>query len=135
MNRKQVFQIFIFTILPLVLGSLVYLLSRSNSTYFVNFLSLKNEKIFLPEFIRFNMIDGLWAFSISSLLNIIWNWEYKKPLLFWLLSLITISTIFEIALGTFDIIDLFLILTGILFPIFLSNIFNLKTLNYEKKTN
>lgn len=135
MNRKQVFQIFIFTILPLVLGSLVYLLSRSNSTYFVNFLSLKNEKIFLPEFIRFNMIDGLWAFSISSLLNIIWNWDYKKPLLFWLLSLITISTIFEIALGTFDIIDLFLILTGILFPIFLSNIFNLKTLNYEKKTN
>ncbi len=133
MNKIKIFQLLFLTILPLVMGALIYIISRTNSNYFLEFLSIDNEKINFPGVIKFNIIDGLWAFSISSLLQIIWNWKFEKSLLLWFIILIVVSIYFEINFGTFDPIDILFISIGLIIPLLITTKNNLKSIYYEQK--
>jgi len=133
MDRKKIIQLVLYTFSPLFLGVLIYVASRSNSIYFLSLFSLNNEKIHLPDLIKFNVVDGLWAFSASTLLQIIWDWELKKSLVFWFFILVFTSIYFEVNYGTYDSKDVVLITIGLFTPLTFTMLNNLKTIKYEQK--
>jgi len=111
---KILIKIFFLVILPLTLGSGVYLFEP----IFKNYIFIRN---FLP--------DGLWAFSATSSLLIIWN---NKLNFFWISTLFVSFMIFEILQyteqlpGTFDINDIFIYLIFASFSLFLNKLFFVK---------
>lgn len=115
-TTNKVKNILYFVIFPLLLGTVIYVSTRTNNIYFLKALNLENSKISLPNWIMFNLPDGLWAFSFSSLIAIIWQNSIRKEYMFWLIFSCIVSIIFEISYGTFDLLDLIFILIGFLIP-------------------
>jgi hypothetical protein len=135
-------------ILPLFIGGLIYLLFRSETLImfdWIRFLGFKESldflrndfniiKSFIPNWVLFSLPDGLWVYSFSSAIIIIWNDNRKV-----LILLLTIPLIFgpvvellqflKLFKGTFDIKDL--IITIVAFILSLN--FNLKTNQYENQ--
>lgn len=134
--------------LPLLIGGLIYLLFRNERLImfdWIRFLGFKESldllrndfsilKSFIPNWVLFSLPDGLWVYSFSSAIIIIWNDNRKV-----LILLLTIPLIFGPAVellqflklfkGTFDIKDL--IITIVAFILSLN--FNLKTNQYENQ--
>ncbi|MCO5259858.1 MAG: hypothetical protein M9916_06910 [Crocinitomicaceae bacterium] len=115
-TTNKVKNILYFVIFPLLLGTVIYVSTRTNNIYFLKALNLENSKISLPNWIMFNLPDGLWAFSFSSLIAIIWQNSIRKEYMFWLIFSCIVSIIIEISYGTFDLLDLIFILIGFLIP-------------------
>lgn len=115
-TTNKVKNILYFVIFPLLLGTVIYVSTRTNNIYFLKALNLENNKISLPNWIMFNLPDGLWAFSFSSLIAIIWQNSIRKEYMFWLIFSCIVSIIIEISYGTFDLLDLIFILIGFLIP-------------------
>ena len=135
-------------ILPLFIGGLIYLLFRSEKLLmfdWIRFLGFKQSidflrndfsilKSFIPNWVLFSLPDGLWVYSFSSAIIIIWNDNRKV-----LILLLSIPLIFGPAVellqflklfkGTFDIKDL--VITIVAFILSLN--FNLKTNQYENQ--
>jgi hypothetical protein len=91
-------------------------------------------KAFIPNWVLFSLPDGLWVYSFSSAIIIIWNDNRKV-----LILLLSIPLIFGPAVellqflklfkGTFDIKDLVITIVAFM----LSVNFNLKTNQYENQ--
>ena len=111
-------------ILPLFLGGLIYYFTRQHSIFFLSYfdrlLNLHHTyHLELPPWTTYNLPDGLWTFSFSSILLIIWKRHINLQNLLWLLTPLTIAVFLEFTFGTFDKIDLFYILVGGLLPFFI----------------
>ena len=114
----------IHVIFPLIIGGLIYICFRSLSlrlfswfeftgiNAFTSFIRsttypLKNH---IPSWTYFSLPDGLWVYSLSSSLIILWGDQFEKNK-YWLLIPILLGTIIEfgqglkIFSGTFDILD------------------------------
>ena len=119
MSQHILIKIVINVILPLTIGGFIYIYTRPNSIYFLSWLQqiipiFDDFKITLPEWIIYNLPDGLWIFSFINLMLIIWNGQSNINNLIWYIIPILVGLILEIFYGTFDIIDvLFIILGGI----------------------
>lgn len=135
---KKITEIFTWVVLPMIAGAIIYLFSRSNSIFFIgwvnHFLNYSFEKIELPFFIKYNLVDGIWTFSLTSLILIIWDWDLYKIKL-WIILVILLTIFLEMKFGTFDYIDLLISLLGILSPILYTLINNFKFKFYEQKIN
>lgn len=89
---------------PAILALLIKMLRQSSFIFFS-----KNSIIF--NFIRYNLIDGLWLYSFCCLMLLIWDKEISKNSLFWLLPIFLICLSHELlqkshmVRGTFDYID------------------------------
>lgn len=132
----------ILSIFFLFIGGSIYIIFRPatlimfswfeafNIYSFVNTYRELGEHISLPDFIIFNLPDGLWITSYLFIVNSVIPVRNKRELLFWILLLPLISVLgeflqyYHIIEGQFDIID---ILCYIL-PV----IINLIILRYEK---
>jgi hypothetical protein len=125
---------------PLVAGSLVYIYLRCSNVFFVeiiknmfifsqnNYTKHACEKPILADWIINNLPDGLWVYSLTSLMIIIWK-SYTWKSLIWICSGLLIAIILEIfqgigmLSGTYDPIDIvfYIIAFGLahfnLFPI------------------
>ncbi len=128
MSKKKLKELLFLVILPMILGLLIYILSRTNSIYFLKTINLKIDKLNFDYWIKYNLPDGLWAFSITSLILIIWNWKINFELLTWIIILTFCSILLELKFGTFDVFDIIFILIGILTPF----IYTLK-INFKKQ--
>lgn len=133
MKQKKNIEILIYVLFPMIIGLIIYLTSRSNSIIFLKFLNLNFKKIDFAEWIKYNLIDGLWAFSISMLIQIIWDWKLNLQSIFWLILTFHISIFLELKIGTFDIKDLIFIVLGLFIPFVLSLLININNNNYEQK--
>jgi hypothetical protein len=122
MKSKQL----INPILVFLLGGLIYLLFRSESIRFFDYIAyLKLDKILstirsftlpinqlIPNWIIYSLPDGLWLFSFSLIINKIWTKEDKIQFWFWMLLFPSTALIWEIGQafhfinGTFDWADL-----------------------------
>lgn len=131
MPYKRTLNIIFLIIIPLLSGGIIYLIGRDNSIYFKKLLGISFEQKQLDSWIKFNLPDGLWAFSLSSTLCMIWKWKYSKNYLIWLIIISIIALSFEIFFGTFDFIDIIFILVGIFIPL---TYIEYKRNNYEQKT-
>ena len=96
MKQKKNIEILIYVLFPMIIGIIIYLTSRSNSIIFLKFLNLSFKKIDFAHWIKYNLVDGLWAFSISMLIQIIWDWKLNLQSLFWLIVVFLISIFFRV---------------------------------------
>ena len=129
-------QTVIHVVSPLILGGLLYISFRSLSlrmfTWFEIIglqnliLNIRNTvsplKVMLPNWIYYSLPDGLWVYSLSSALLILWDNKYKKGK-YWLAIPLAFGVIIELAQsiklfpGTFDIIDIFICSLALLLSI------------------
>jgi len=120
-------------ILPLIIGGLIYISFRSvNLRMFVWFdaigiheLIYKIRELFnpfksyIPKWIYFSLPDGLWVYSFSYVLLLIWKDKLKVAIV-WLIIPFTAGCLVELAQlikvfpGTFDYLDLIMSSLGII---------------------
>ena len=133
-------------ILPLIIGWLIYISFRSTTLKmfiwfkYIGFDSsiltirqeLSNLKLYLPPWTYYSLPDGLWVYSFTSALLILWDNKFKIAK-FWLLIplfsgvIIDVTQGLKIIRGTFDILDLTLSIVASLLSII--------TINYKFKKN
>jgi len=123
----------IVVITPLIIGSLIYILWRSDTIRIFDWLNLIGLSItverlrglsmliypYIPEWVVYSLPNGLWAFSYAFLITIIWwrNESYVKY--FWLGSIPILGLGYEslqfrgVIQGTFCWQDLILCILGI----------------------
>jgi len=93
-------------------GFLIYVIFRSNSIFNIIDKNL-SENWRIPNWIKYNLPDGLWLFSLNSTILLIWKNHRSLPFIFWIAFITSISIIIEylqqhrIIKGTFDINDIF----------------------------
>ena len=134
---------------PILIGGFIYISFRSLSLRLFKWLdalglmttSLSIRNFFhpfkkdLPNWVYFSLPDGLWVYSFSSAIMIMWRNNYEKAK-YWLLIPFFLGIIIEIAQGlkiirgTFDIIDLIFSIIALLSSIL---IINYKIKQNEKK--
>lgn len=133
-------------ILPLIIGGLIYISFRSTTLkmfIWVKYIGIDSIistirqklsylKLYLPSWTYYSLPDGLWVYSFTSALIILWNNKFKIAK-FWLLIPLFSGAIIEVAQGlkiirgTFDILDLTLSIVASLLSII--------TINYKFKRN
>jgi hypothetical protein len=134
--RKLIF----LSILSILFGGAIYIALRSSSIILFKWIDyimlidpVENLRIvtlpykeYLPEWFLYSLPDGLWMFSYSCIVLVIWKRKITKYSLLWLLSLPMISILFEVLQyydyfnGTFDIIDIVFYIFGSLLPILIN---------------
>lgn len=133
-------------ILPLVFGGFIYLVYRSENlnvfTWFnqaglSQLLDILRSNRFLmetkpPIWIKFSLPDALWLFSFNYILLTFWKFSINRNSALWLLTstliglFSEIGQLFGVVPGTFDPIDLGMLIVAALLPfIFVKNL-NLK---------
>ncbi len=135
-------------ILPLFIGGFIYLLFRSERLIlfdWIRFLGFKESldflrdhfsivRSFMPNWVLFSLPDGLWVYSFTSAIIIIWNDDRKILIMLLSISLIfgpavELLQFFKLFKGTFDSMDLAITIVSFT----LSILFNLKINQYENQ--
>ena len=136
---------FIFNVfLPTLVGGLIYVLYRSDNILFfewINFFGLldcviearsffNNNDLLISNFLTQNLPDGLWIYSFTSCLLLIWGDKntLNKYIYFFVpiaLSIVSeLCQLFHILPGTFDLLD---ILAYLFFTILANKLFKIST--------
>ena len=95
---------------PLVIGIVIYLLTRPEHTL-LSFL-IPHGYVKLPDWVTFNLPDGLWLFTLLNGYCIVWGKQNYKPNMIWIVgtALLAAGTEvlqkFHIVGGTFDLLDI-----------------------------
>jgi len=128
------------SIFSILFGGFIYIAFRSSSIILFNWMDyivlidpIENLRIvtlpykeYLPDWFLYSLPDGLWMFSYSCIVLVIWKRKITKYSLLWLLSLPVISILFEVLQyyhyinGTFDVIDIIFFIFGALLPILIN---------------
>lgn len=125
MNPKRVTFLFLYSFAPLLAGTLIYLLWRSDSLVVFRWLDVIGLSDFvtevrenvgisatdLPEWIRFSMPDGLWVFAATTALGAVWLEDWRVESTLWIALPLALACLVEIGQatghidGTFSAID------------------------------
>ncbi len=122
LRRQKRYNIFIHIFAPIFLGVMIYGLFRG--LYLIDptkkyFPILDNSH--LPNWIIYNLPDGLWFYAFLSTVILIWEQKLAGRFLAWVLLAIIISSLLEIGQayhlvhGTFDANDLVAYLIATIF--------------------
>jgi len=141
-------QLFFGHLLTLLIGGLIYLAFRTDSLLMFKWFSAASidtpielirgmtltAKNSLPDWFLFSLPDGLWIFSYTSLVLLIWRNKINRENFFWiaiipiLIILSELGQLFNIVPGTFDLIDVLLYSLGAILPILIfTEYLNFKT--------
>lgn len=127
-NSKLSLDFIIHVLTPVGVGLLIYVLSRGSSDLEVGKLVTLMPFINLPEWLKFNLPDGIWLYSLLWSIYLVQRTSPPIERLLWLNIAIVLAFALEIlqfvedSLGTFDILD-------ILIMVFATALFFLLTLN------
>ena len=141
--RKKAFKLlFIHFILPISIGTLIYLLFRPtylNVFYWAQALSfysfvLKARALldigyYLPEWFIYSLPNGLWAYSFMFFMSFIWGDVKSLGKTFFVVLVVALSVgselgqLLSIVPGTFCLTDVFLYTFGLFAGYFLSNLY------------
>ncbi len=133
MKYNKLICFMVYVINPMIIGTIIYLISRSNSIFFLKILNLKLTKVEITHWVKYNLVDGLWAFSISALIQIIWNWRLNVQSILWNFAVVIIALYLEFYFGTFDFVDLIFLSLGLFLPILISLYNTIKNKNHEQE--
>jgi hypothetical protein len=105
--------IFIHVFFPLLIGGAIYFLFRNRDQYFFKWLHLKQTDQYyeLPAFVKYNLVDGLWLYSLLKMIELVWKENSKTHMFIWFGIATVFSVITEvlqgwnIISGTFDTAD------------------------------
>ena len=134
-NSRINFNIIFNSTIPIIIGALIYIFFRTNSLFVFNWLKtiglydfviyLRTFTIpyrnYLPHWILFSLPDALWTYSITYLMLGIWCFEKSNIKYLWIFlgPFVGITSeilqIYKVIPGTFDVVDLYLILFFVLF--------------------
>jgi hypothetical protein len=137
-------------IFSLLLGSLIYLLFRSDSLLMFDWFdklsildTIRSIRMYsiplshkLPDWFLFSLPDGLWVCSYVTLLLLLWSNRISSKNLVWIVLIPFIALFSELGQyldlvkGTFDIMDVTTYLIGFLIPLFVFSFKN--NIQYEK---
>ena len=136
-TSPTVIKILLNIVAPIFFGTTIYGLFRG--LHFID----PTEKYFpiysakLPDWLQYNLPDGLWFYALLSALSLIWQDNSSRILYLWLLLAIILSYLTEIfqALhfipGTFDWKDLLAYSIATIIYIFNFKIFNKQLLTFK----
>ena len=130
-------KLIILSILSILFGGFIYVAFRSDSiilfswidyigfTELIDNLRLKTlpYKDGVPDWVLYSLPDGLWLFSFSSAVMVIWEGEITRYSLILLLSMLILVISLEVLQcyniidGTFDIIDIIFFIFGAVLPV------------------
>ncbi len=132
---SNVLKLFIHVVMPMILGGFLYILFREDSivmfdwynslgfeSIIYHFRENINTNIHLPKWIVYSLPDGIWIYSLTSLMLIIWYKDSSKTKYIWLLigPILGISAelgqLINIVPGTFDNTDLIFCLIASITP-------------------
>lgn len=126
------FKFIIHVTIPLLVGGCIYIFFRSLDIkmfewfntigiieIILNLRELAQSKINLNSWVLYSLPDGLWTYSFTSSMIILWrnNDQLGKTFIYLPLMLSVLSELlqyFEIISGTFDLNDLFVVLISFL---------------------
>lgn len=119
-ENKNLIKLIIHVFFPLAAGSFIYIYLRCSNVFFVEIVEsicclsqnkYACEKEIVADWIIFNLPDGLWVYSLTSLMIIIWK-NHTWQSLGWICSGLLIAIISEfcqaigILPGTYDPVDI-----------------------------
>lgn len=113
-------------ILPLVLGGIIYGFLRKSEIVFFNMLNLNlplSQFSGIPDWLVYNLPDGLWSYSFTNLVLLIWNHQINRKNFGWIIIPVITGIILELSQltglikGTFDIFDIVYIILFSFIPI------------------
>ena len=104
----------ITVIFQLFLGWLIYNIRPTGNGWIDNFKFIDSVESYdkIPDFLLFNLPDGLWVFALTSQIQILWKKRSSNLNLTWLFIALIFSFSFELfqltnlIAGTFDYLDL-----------------------------
>jgi len=133
-------------ILTLLIGGLIYIFFRTEKLIMLKWIENYNTSILnirtltsayynkLPDWFLFSLPDGLWLFSYTSLVLLIWKNKINRENFFWIaiipifIILSEFGQLLNIVPGTFDLVDILLYSLGAILPILIfTEYFNFKT--------
>lgn len=155
MNKTILAKRILTSLLPLIFGGLIYLTYRvetlkmfgwfdsMKATDFINFLRTNDflQTINLPEWIKYSLPDALWIFSFTYFMLTIWKFKITQSSAFWIFLAPVIGLFSELGQlygvvpGTYDPVDLILIIVAMTVPFLKIVNFNFKSINYEQIKN
>jgi hypothetical protein len=121
-------------IFPILLGLIIYLLYRDTSLLVFDWISyiylddfifkireyLESYKLITNGFLIYTLPDGLWSYSLTYVMCLIW-FDIKNKIKYFMISIgiifgvfLELGQLFNLIQGTFDINDL---IVSILFPV------------------
>ncbi|NJB83637.1 hypothetical protein [Wenyingzhuangia aestuarii] len=123
--------------LPVFLGGLIYITYRTKSLIMFDWFDkiglseyvvvLRTNKqllnLELPNWIKYSLPDALWLFSFTYITLIIWRCQLNKQSVFWIMLAPIIGLFSELGQllgfvpGTFDRVDLILLIIAALLPL------------------
>ena len=98
-------------VLPITLGLLIYSLLRYESIFSIHD-SQKSWIDSAPNWIKYNLPDGLWLYGLYSAILLVWKDKPSKVFLSWIFICTLISIVLEylqlykIIKGTYDSLDI-----------------------------
>lgn len=112
-SHRLLYQFAIRVTLPLVIGFSIYVFFRKGSYQFQSWLGLPSFHFCftLPDFILFQLPDGLWLYSYTNLMLLIWNNSFSTFSKLWIWSGFIIALSFEVLqffklyTGTYSTLD------------------------------
>jgi hypothetical protein len=143
-NKKAIS--FSLSALAFVLGCSIYLFFRRPPFIFTALFSSEllnsfrdfSVKIFssftVPDWLKYNLPDMLWMFSMILFIFTLWDYKFNRNSLFWLALCFSSGLVLEFLQlfhylpGHFDLYDLIYMSIGAILPLFLP----IKTILYER---
>lgn len=127
---------FFYVILPILFGTLPYILLRKDAAIFIVTVKEKFKKYFEIEinhhqvfrlesnwdWVIYNLPDAFWAFSLTSFIILSTRTDSQKIQSLYLLIIIVMMLILEITVGTFDWLDLLAMFSGFITSILILRI-------------
>lgn len=129
----------LMVLLPLIFGWMIYYQTRDNSirlNQWTEYIGIEKHNIITPYWFKYNLPDGIFAFSFLNLFFLVWGNKVPKIWIVICISFLFLSEILQgiWISGTFDFFDLIFIILGIELSIFINYIINLKQKQHENKT-
>ena len=139
-RTEQIPIIILHIFVPLFMGILIYFFWR-NLNLLIPFQEnlIRFEIVNAPNWVKYNLPDGLWLYALLSSITIIWGGYPSIQLILWLFSTIILSYISEafqaihFIQGTFDWKDCFAYFLALIF--FLYNFRHINITNYQNLLN
>ena len=132
-------------VIPLLLGGLIYVIYRADTLIMFSWFHQFRlqgitdafrsntflQKLAIPDWIKFSLPDALWLFSFTYTMLLFWDFTITKQSIVWICLAPVVGLVSELGQlvniipGTFDIIDLILLILAAFLP--LLSVKNLKS--------
>lgn len=132
------FYVFLIIMSSLTAGLMIYVNGRAHHLILhrildqigiLNFLTIDSLSFLIeaPDWIRFQLPDGLWMLALVLSIRLIWGFNKSRAATFWVLSAVVVALVYEwlqqfgLTPGTYDFKDLIALVIASAFGLLISD--------------